>query len=62
MLSSPTTIVNEFKKTYLPLGEAEIHVTTALSSKSLLLVKAAADGTGGNGQVAVVAVVRKISL
>lgn len=38
----------------LPLGKPKLHVATALGSNSLLLVEAAADGTGGNGQVAVV--------
>lgn len=53
---------NRAKQTYLPLGEAKLRLAATLSNESLLLVQAAADGTGGNGQVAVVAIiVRKLA-
>jgi hypothetical protein len=41
---------------YVPLGESKIHLASALGNDSLLLLQAAADNAGGDGQVAVVAI------
>jgi hypothetical protein len=41
---------------YLPLGESQIHLASALGSNSLVLLQASADNAGGDGQVAVVAI------
>jgi hypothetical protein len=45
--------------TYLPLGESQVHLATSLGDQSLVLLEASANGTGGNGQVSVVAIPRK---
>jgi hypothetical protein len=42
--------------THLPLGELELGLATALGDDALVLLQAAADGTGRNGEVAVVAI------
>ena len=42
--------------THLPLGESQIHLSSALGSQSLVLLERATDNTGGDGKVAVVAV------
>jgi hypothetical protein len=41
---------------YLPLGESQVHLASALGSDSLILLQASADNAGGDGQVAVVAI------
>lgn len=42
--------------TYRPLGKAQIHLAPALGNDSLVLLEAAADSAGRDGQVSVVAV------
>ena len=42
------------ESTHLPLGETEVHLTTALGVQAGSLLQRAAHGTGGNGEVAVV--------
>ena len=49
-------LVFEIGSPYLPLGKPEIHLPATLGNESLILLQAAADGTGRDGQVAVVAV------
>lgn len=44
--------------THLPLGKSEVHLSSALGSQSLVFLERAADNTGGDGQVTVVAVIR----
>jgi hypothetical protein len=44
------------ESTYLPSGEAQLHLTTSLSLDSLVFLEASADGARRDGQVAVVAV------
>lgn len=41
--------------TYRPLGKAQIHLSSALSGDSLVLLQAAAHDARGDGEVAVVA-------
>ena len=43
---------------HLPAGESELHLAAALSKNSLVLLQAAADSTGRDGQEAVVAIER----
>lgn len=47
---------SQFSNTYRPLGETQVHLATTLGSNSLILLEAAANGAGRNGQVAVVAI------
>jgi hypothetical protein len=42
--------------THLPLGKSQVHLSSALGSQSLVLLERAADNTGGDGHVTVVAV------
>lgn len=42
-------------KTYLPLGESQLGIASSLGDESLVLLQAAANGAGRDGQVAVVA-------
>lgn len=42
--------------THLPLSKSELLLSSALGLQALLLLKGPADGTGGNGEVAVVTV------
>ena len=44
--------------THLPLGKSQVHLSSALGSQSLVLLERAADNTGGDGQVTVVAVIQ----
>ena len=43
-------------QTHLPLGELELGLATTLGDDALVLLQAAANGTGRDGQVAVVAI------
>lgn len=46
-------------RTNLPLGELQVHLTTTLSGGTGLLLERAADRTGSDGHVAVVAIPRE---
>lgn len=45
---------------YIPLGESQLHLASALGNDSLVLLQASADNAGGDAQVAVVAVGEKM--
>lgn len=51
----PNDAARSIGVSYLPLGESQLSLAATLGNNSLLLLQAAADGTAGNGQVAVVA-------
>lgn len=41
---------------YRPLGKSKVHLASALDGNALILLEASADNTGGDSQVAVVAI------
>ena len=59
LLMPSSTPASRIVSTYLPSDKTQVHLSTALSSDSLVLLEAAANSTGSNGQVAVVTVDRK---
>lgn len=56
LLPLPLPAVGPSSSTHLPLGEPQVHLSSALSLQSLVLLQRAADDARSDGDVAVVAV------
>lgn len=56
VFDSPVLIVpRSHSEAYLPLGESQLHLSTALSGEPLVVLQASAHDAAGDGEVAVVA-------